>query len=114
MVIIQERRRNDKLGTTNHPKSATNVTKHLTSANRNSCKNKPRESFIVARGKPAVDGFVTILKKKRGNPASSILSGLLNTSKGTRTPLFGIRSSSSLSIVQIFFRKRNVGKKKGI
>jgi hypothetical protein len=50
----------------------------------------------VARGKPEVDGFITVLRGKRSNPPPSIPFGLLDISKRTRIPLFGIRSSSSL------------------
>jgi hypothetical protein len=60
----------------------------------------PKSSVMASSDNPSVEGFVTVLSKRKGNHPSSIPSGLPNPPKRTRTPLFGVRSGSSLSTVQ--------------
>jgi hypothetical protein len=56
-------------------------------------------SSVMARDTQAADGFITVLGKRNVNHPSSISSGVPNPPRKTRTPLFGMKSGSSLSTV---------------
>jgi hypothetical protein len=57
------------------------------------------ESSVMARDTQAADGFITVLGKRNVNHPSLIPSGVPNPPRRTRTPLFSIKSGSSLSTV---------------
>jgi hypothetical protein len=57
------------------------------------------ETSVKASDNQAPDGFVTVLRKRKGNHPSSIPSGVPSPPRTSRTPLFGNKSGSSLSTV---------------
>jgi hypothetical protein len=59
------------------------------------------EYTVLASGNQAADGFIflTVLRKRKGNHPASSPSGVPNPPRRPRTPLFGNKSSPSLSTV---------------
>jgi hypothetical protein len=57
------------------------------------------ETSVMASDKQAVDGYITVLKKRKGNNSSHNPTGVPNPLRTSRTPLFGNRSGSSLTTV---------------
>jgi hypothetical protein len=52
----------------------------------------------MASDKQAVDGYITVLKKRKSNNYSHNPAGVPNPLRTSRTPLFGNRSGSSTSV----------------
>jgi hypothetical protein len=57
------------------------------------------EASVMASDKQAVDGYITVQKKRKGNNFSHNSAGVPNPPRTSRTPLFGNRSGSSLATV---------------
>jgi hypothetical protein len=71
-------------------------------------RNSVPESSIVTGEITPDDGFVTVLRKKRVNPSPVSTSAISNTTKKPRIPMIGVRSSSSLSVVQKRLRRKSL------
>jgi hypothetical protein len=68
--------------------------------------NSLPEPSVVTGETPSGGDFVTVVKKKR--LASALVSSVANTSKKPRVAMIGVRSSSSLSVVQKRVRMKSL------